>query len=79
MAYPSTSQKNGPVVDVESNDIICNANLRSPLPSDVIDVKGGSKVGIEWHRTIGKLNSDVISKSHRGPIQVYLAKSVFFL
>ncbi|KAG8914689.1 hypothetical protein FRC00_011472 [Tulasnella sp. 408] len=66
--------KNSPVVDVESNDIICNANLRSPLPGDVIDVKGGSKVGIEWHRTIGKLSSDVISKSHRGPIQVYLAK-----
>jgi cellulase len=65
---------NGPVTDVTSNDIICNANLRDPLPKDVIDVKGGSKVGIEWHRTIGKLSSDVISKSHRGPIQVYMAK-----
>jgi len=65
---------NGPVTDVTSNDVICNANVRTPLPTDVINVQGGSKIGLEWHRTIGKLSSDVISASHRGPIQVYMAK-----
>ncbi|KIO30183.1 glycoside hydrolase family 61 protein [Tulasnella calospora MUT 4182] len=64
--------KNSPITDVTSDDIICNANLKTA--ADVIDVQGGSKVGIEWHRTIGKLSSDVISESHHGPLQVYLAK-----
>ncbi|KAG8996516.1 hypothetical protein FRB90_012703 [Tulasnella sp. 427] len=68
-------KSNSPVTiaQLNGNDVICNA-VRTPLPSDVLAVKGGSKVGLEWHRTIGKLSSDVISKSHRAPIQVYLAK-----
>ncbi|KAF3921953.1 Endoglucanase-4 [Dactylellina cionopaga] len=72
---------NGPVSDVLTNDIICNGGvnpLRTPLPSDIIDVPSGSTLTLEWHHGGSGPDpndaSDPVDPSHKGPIMVYLAK-----
>ncbi|KAF4313397.1 hypothetical protein SLS57_009457 [Botryosphaeria dothidea] len=71
----------GPITDVTSNDVICNGGvnpLRTPLPSDVINVPAGATVTAEFHHTLAGLDAsdgdDPISASHKGPIIAYLAK-----
>ncbi|KAH7071223.1 glycoside hydrolase family 61 protein [Paraphoma chrysanthemicola] len=71
----------GPIQDVTSNDIICNGGLnplRTPLPTDIINVKAGDKLTAEWHHTLDSKpetdKSDPIDPGHLGPIMVYLAK-----
>ncbi|KAF5382565.1 hypothetical protein D9615_002884 [Tricholomella constricta] len=72
---------NGPISDVNSNDIICNGGINpyhQPISTSVINVPAGAQVTAEWHHTLSSANtgdtSDPIDASHKGPILAYLAK-----
>ncbi|KAG7100239.1 hypothetical protein E1B28_002013 [Marasmius oreades] len=65
----------GPIMDVTSNDIICNGGINpyhQPISQAVINVPAGAQVTTEWHHTLG--STDVLDASHKGPIITYLAK-----
>ncbi|TEB22754.1 hypothetical protein FA13DRAFT_1470928 [Coprinellus micaceus] len=71
----------GPISDVNSNDIICNGGInpyRQPVSKKVIDVPAGAQVTAEWHHTLEGAQpnnpSDPIDPSHKGPVIVYLAQ-----
>lgn len=73
---PST---NNPVYDVSSSSIACNTGLYSPVSSQVVTIPAGAQVGTWWEHLIGgpQGGSDAdnpIAASHKGPVQVYLAK-----
>ncbi|KAJ7166111.1 glycosyl hydrolase family 61-domain-containing protein [Mycena filopes] len=71
----------GPIMDVTSNDIICNGGINpyhTPLPNTTITVPAGAQVTAEWHRTldgaVASDPSDPVDPSHHGPVISYLAK-----
>ncbi|KAF9457389.1 glycosyl hydrolase family 61-domain-containing protein [Collybia nuda] len=71
----------GPISDVNSNDIICNGGINpyhQPVSQAVIKVAAGSTVTAEWHHTLQGANpsdsSDPVDSSHKGPVIAYLAK-----
>ncbi|KAF6757592.1 glycosyl hydrolase family 61-domain-containing protein [Ephemerocybe angulata] len=71
----------GPISDVNSNDIICNGGInpyRQPVSTKVIDVPAGAQVTAEWHHTLAGAQAndaaDPIDPSHKGPVLVYLAQ-----
>ncbi|KAJ6262982.1 Endoglucanase-4 [Drechslerella dactyloides] len=68
---------NNPFGDVNSQDIICDAN--GSTSSVVIPVAPGDRLGFQWQHIIGGPQGsndpdNPIAASHKGPIQVYLAK-----
>ncbi|EPS43624.1 hypothetical protein H072_2440 [Dactylellina haptotyla CBS 200.50] len=68
---------NNPVGDVSSQDIICQQS--GSTSSTVIPVAPGDKLGFLWQHIIGGPQGsgdadNPIASSHKGPIQVYLAK-----
>ncbi|RVD85386.1 uncharacterized protein DFL_003710 [Arthrobotrys flagrans] len=68
---------NNPVGDVSSQDIICGAS--GTTSSSIIDVAPGDKIGFQWQHVIGGPQGsndpdNPIASSHKGPIQLYLAK-----
>ncbi|KAG8921728.1 hypothetical protein FRC02_012395 [Tulasnella sp. 418] len=74
---------NGPILDVDSNDIICNGGpnpLVTPYPTDIIDIPAGATVTTEWHHQLQpngynpSIADDPIGSSHKGPVIHYLAK-----
>lgn len=71
----------GPIMDVTSNDIICNGGINpyhQPVSQKVITVPAGAQVTAEWHHTLSGADpsdpADPIDASHHGPILAYLAK-----
>ncbi|KAF5360683.1 hypothetical protein D9756_004867 [Leucocoprinus leucothites] len=71
----------GPIMDVTSNDIICNGGINpyhQPVSQAVIDVPAGAQVTAEWHHTLNGADpsdsADPIDSSHKGPVLAYLAK-----
>jgi len=71
----------GPIMDVTSNDIICNGGINpyhTPLPNSTITVPAGAQVTAEWHHTLTGADpsdsQDPIDPSHHGPVITYLAK-----
>ncbi|KAF9533056.1 glycoside hydrolase [Crepidotus variabilis] len=71
----------GPITDVNSNDLICNGGINpyvTPVSKTVIPVPAGAQVTAEWHHTLTSANtgdaSDPIDASHHGPVIAYLAK-----
>lgn len=73
---PST---NNPTYDVTTSAISCNSNLNQPVSSAVINIPAGAKVGAWWEHVIGGPQGandpdNPIASSHKGPVQVYLAK-----
>ncbi|KAJ7342665.1 glycoside hydrolase family 61 protein I [Mycena albidolilacea] len=71
----------GPIMDVTSNDIICNGGINpyhTPLPSTVITVPAGAQVTAEWHRSLAGADpadsSDPVDPTHHGPVITYLAQ-----
>ncbi|KXN88107.1 putative endo-beta-1,4-glucanase D [Leucoagaricus sp. SymC.cos] len=71
----------GPIMDVTSNDLICNGGINpyhQPVSQTVIDVPAGAQVTAEWHHTLNGPDpsdpADPIDSSHKGPILAYLAK-----
>ncbi|KAJ7075735.1 glycosyl hydrolase family 61-domain-containing protein [Mycena belliarum] len=71
----------GPIMDVTSNDIICNGGINpyhTPLPNTTITVPAGAQVTAEWHHTLNGADpsdsADPVDKSHHGPVITYLAK-----
>jgi cellulase len=68
-----------PVQNINDAALACNLGLVSPQSSTVITIPAGSKVGTWWQHVLGGAQSandadNPIAKSHKGPIQVYLAK-----
>ena len=73
---PSSNQY---VSDVSSASLACNTNLQSPVSSAVIDVVPGDKITTVWGHVIGGAqysgdSDNPIAASHKGPIQMYMAK-----
>ncbi|KAL0070346.1 hypothetical protein AAF712_002534 [Marasmius tenuissimus] len=71
----------GPIMDVNSNDIICNGGINpyhQPVSTSVINVPVGAQVTAEWHHTLDGAApgdaADPIDASHKGPVIAYLAK-----
>ncbi|RPD62199.1 hypothetical protein L226DRAFT_551726 [Lentinus tigrinus ALCF2SS1-7] len=71
----------GPIMDVTSNDLICNGGINpyhQPISTTVINVPAGSQVTAEWHHTLSGADpsdsADPIDPSHKGPVMAYLAK-----
>ena len=70
---------NNPVQNVQSQDIICNAGLQSPVSTSIIQIPGGAQVGALYQHLIGGPQGsndpdNPIAASHKGPLTVYLAK-----
>ncbi|PVF92426.1 hypothetical protein CPB86DRAFT_819649 [Serendipita vermifera] len=71
---PST---NNPIQSVSDGSIACNSGLSSS--STIINIPAGAQVGALWGHIVGGAQGsndadNPIAKSHKGPIQVYLAK-----
>ncbi|KAJ3508906.1 hypothetical protein NLJ89_g5499 [Agrocybe chaxingu] len=71
----------GPITDVNSNDVICNGGINpylQPVSKTVIPVPAGAQVTAEFHHTLTSANtgdvSDPIDASHKGPILAYMAQ-----
>ncbi|KAF7333018.1 Glycosyl hydrolase, family 61, 9 [Mycena venus] len=71
----------GPIMDVTSNDIICNGGINpyhQPLPNTTITVPAGAQVTAEWHHTLAGADptdsQDPVDPTHHGPVLTYLAK-----
>ncbi|KAG8904887.1 hypothetical protein FRC01_008565 [Tulasnella sp. 417] len=73
----------GPITDVDSNDIICNGGpnpLVTPYSQTVIDVPAGATVQAEWHHVLqpngynSADSADPVDPGHLGPTIAYLAK-----
>jgi len=65
------------VTNVNDNNIACNFGFKSPVSSQVINVKAGDKVGVNWGHVIGgpQMSNDAdhpIAKSHKGPTMFYM-------
>lgn len=71
----------GPIMDVTSNDIICNGGINpyhTPLPNTTITVPAGAQFTAEWHHTLSGADptdaQDPVDPTHHGPVITYLAK-----
>ncbi|KIJ64532.1 carbohydrate-binding module family 1 protein [Hydnomerulius pinastri MD-312] len=71
----------GPIMDVTSNDLICNGGINpyhQPISQAIITVPAGSPVTAEWHHTLAGADpsdsADPIDPSHKGPVMAYLAQ-----
>lgn len=68
-----------PVQNVNAAEMACNLGLHSPISSSVISIPAGAKVGTWWQHILGGAQGsndadNPIAASHKGPLQVYLAK-----
>jgi cellulase len=73
-----------PVQNVNAAELACNLGLASPVSTSVITVPAGAKVGTWWQHILGGAQGandpdNPIAASHKGPIQIYLAKVSSFL
>ncbi|RDL39049.1 Uncharacterized protein BP5553_03389 [Venustampulla echinocandica] len=65
----------GPITNVNSNDIACNGGPNPTTPSrSVIDVQAGTTVKARWRHTQQSGPDDIIDASHKGPVMAYLKK-----
>jgi len=74
-----TAQSNNPLQNVNDANFACNSGFKSPVSSQIIDVKAGDKVGVNFGHIIGGAQSandadHPIAKSHKGPTLFYMAK-----
>ncbi|RXW21616.1 hypothetical protein EST38_g4240 [Candolleomyces aberdarensis] len=71
---------NGPIENVDSNDIICNGGInpyRQPVSKTVIQAPSGAEITAEWHHDLNGAtgsSSDPVDPSHKGPMLAYLAR-----
>ncbi|KAL0577155.1 hypothetical protein V5O48_004831 [Marasmius crinis-equi] len=69
---------NNPVMDVSTNDIICNVQSTLISSPTVVNVAAGAQITTEWHHGGNGASpgdgDDPIASSHKGPIITYLAK-----
>ncbi|EAU85243.2 endoglucanase B [Coprinopsis cinerea okayama7 len=70
--YIRSPPDNGPVKDLTSPDLRCNVNGDRVVPQSV-SVKAGDQLTFEWHHNTR--NDDIIDRSHKGPVLVYMADS----
>ncbi|KAG9081850.1 hypothetical protein FRC07_014398, partial [Ceratobasidium sp. 392] len=67
--YIRSPPNNNPVKDINSSAMSCNVNNRAV--SKYLSVKSGDTLTFEWYHN--SRNDDIIDKSHKGPVQVYIA------
>jgi cellulase len=70
------------VYSVSDSNIACKSGFQSPVSSQVIAVKAGDKVGMNWGHVIGgaQFANDAdhpIAKSHKGPTIFYMYAGPF--
>ena len=54
MPQPLTRRSLQPIMDVTSNDLICNGGINpyhQPISTAIINVPAGSQVTAEWHHS----------------------------
>jgi cellulase len=66
-------------MSVTDGSFACKSGFQSPVSSQVINVKSGDRVGVQWGHIIGGAQSsndadNPIAKSHKGPTIFYMAK-----
>ncbi|KAL2023723.1 hypothetical protein VTK56DRAFT_1437 [Thermocarpiscus australiensis] len=65
----------GPITDVNSNDLACNGGPNPTQPSPyIITVQAGTTVKAIWRHTLTSGPDDVLDASHKGPTLAYLKK-----
>jgi len=66
----------GPITDVTSTDLTCNGgpNPLNTVSPNKCTMAAGAQLGLRWGHTLTSDGTDVIDPSHKGPIQVYMAK-----
>ncbi|KZW00645.1 glycoside hydrolase family 61 protein [Exidia glandulosa HHB12029] len=67
--YIRSPPNNNPVKDLTSSAMTCNVNNNAV--SRFVSVKSGDQLTFEWYHDAR--NDDIIDKSHKGPVQVYVA------
>ncbi|KAJ8075064.1 hypothetical protein PM082_019391 [Marasmius tenuissimus] len=67
--YIRSPETNYPVKDLYSKDMVCNTNNRVAPRS--VNVKSGDELTFEWYHE--SRHDDIITDTHKGPIQVYIA------
>ncbi|PVF93951.1 hypothetical protein CPB86DRAFT_71200 [Serendipita vermifera] len=73
------SDSDYPIENVSDGSFACNKGFHSPVSSTIINIPAGAQVGALWGHVLGGAQSandpdNPIAASHKGPIQVYLAK-----
>ncbi|PVF92427.1 family 61 glycosyl hydrolase [Serendipita vermifera] len=68
-----------PLESVNDGDFACNRGFHQPVSSTIINIPAGAQVGALWGHVLGGAQyandpDNPIARSHKGPIQVYLAK-----
>jgi cellulase len=72
-------QNDNPIQNVNDGNLVCNLGLVQPVSTAVISVPAGARVGTWWGHVLGGAQyandaDNPIAASHKGPIQVYLAR-----
>jgi cellulase len=70
-----TPTYDGPITNVNSNDLACNGGPNPTTPSkEIITVTAGTTVKAVWRHTLTSGPSNVMDASHKGPTLAYLKK-----
>lgn len=67
------SERQSPVVDVTSKDMICRPTNMNWNATKVLSLDLSKKFAVEWHHDNHTAQDFVISESHHGPCLVYMA------
>ncbi|GAB1317562.1 hypothetical protein MFIFM68171_07772 [Madurella fahalii] len=70
-----TPSYDGPITNVNSNDLACNGGPNPTMKSnEIITVTAGTTVKAVWRHTLTSGPSNVMDASHKGPTLAYLKK-----
>lgn len=70
-----TPTYDGPITNVNSNDLACNGGPNPTMKSnEIITVTAGTTVKAVWRHTLTSGPSNVMDASHKGPTLAYLKK-----
>ncbi|KAJ2671493.1 hypothetical protein GGI25_005482 [Coemansia spiralis] len=70
--YPSAS-RTAPVTDVTSTDLTCRTSNMNQSATKMCPIAAGSAITLQWHHNNNSTSDDIISRSHTGPVMVYMA------
>ncbi len=70
-----TPTYDGPITNVNSNDLACNGGPNPTLSTkEIITVQAGTTVKAIWRHTLTSGPNNVMDASHKGPTLAYLKK-----
>ncbi|KAI9504835.1 glycoside hydrolase, partial [Coemansia spiralis] len=62
-----------PVTDVTSTDLTCRTSNMNQSATKMCPIAAGSAITLQWHHNNNSTSDDIISRSHTGPVMVYMA------